>query len=131
VTLYDGSYHEVDSSELAFQIASSMALQEAVKRAKPVILEPIMRVEVVTPEDFMGDVLGDLNSKRGQIGQVESRGNAKVIPAEVPLGEMFGYATTLRSLTQGRASYTMEFLKYEIVPQNIANAIIQGRLSKS
>jgi len=131
VTLYDGSYHEVDSSELAFQIASSMALQEAVKRAKPVILEPIMRVEVVTPEEFMGDVLGDLNSKRGQIGQVESRGNAKVIPAEVPLGEMFGYATTLRSLTQGRASYTMEFLKYEIVPQNIANAIIQGRSSES
>ncbi|MCX6809410.1 MAG: elongation factor G [Candidatus Berkelbacteria bacterium] len=127
VTLYDGSYHDVDSSELAFQIASSMALQEAVKRAKPVILEPIMKVEAVTPEEFMGDVLGDLNSKRGQIGVVEDRGNAKVIPAEVPLSQMFGYATSLRSITQGRASYTMEFLKYQIVPTNIANVIIEGK----
>ena len=127
VTLYDGSYHDVDSSEMAFQIASSMAVQEGVKNAKGVILEPIMKVEVTTPEEFMGDVLGDLNSKRGQIGTVEDRGNAKAIPAEVPLGEMFGYATSLRSITQGRASYTMEFLKYEIVPTNIANNIIEGR----
>jgi len=127
VTLYDGSYHDVDSSEMAFQIASSMALQDAVKSAKPVILEPIMKVEAVTPDEFMGDVLGDLNSKRGQIGTVTDRGNAKVIPAEVPLGEMFGYATSLRSITQGRASYTMEFLKYEVVPTNIANSLIEGR----
>ena len=127
VTLYDGSYHEVDSSEMAFQIAASMAVQNGVKDAKPVILEPIMKVEVVAPEEFLGDILGDLNSKRGQIGQVEDRGNAKVIPAEVPLGEMFGYATSLRSITQGRGSYTMEFLKYEIVPGNIASTIIEGR----
>lgn len=127
VTLYDGSYHEVDSSELAFQIAGSMALQEGVKKADPVILEPIMKVEAVTPEEFMGDVLGDLNSKRAQIGQVEDRGNAKAIPAEVPLAEMFGYATTLRSITQGRASYTMEFLKYAIVPRNIAEGLIGAK----
>ncbi len=127
VTLYDGSYHEVDSSELAFQIAGSMALQEGVKKASPVILEPIMKVEAVTPEEFMGDVLGDLNSKRAQIGQVEDRGNAKAIPAEVPLAEMFGYATTLRSITQGRASYTMEFLKYAVVPHNIAEKLMGAK----
>lgn len=131
VTLYDGSYHDVDSSELAFQIAGSIALQEGVKRADPVLLEPIMKVEAVAPEEFMGDVLGDLNSKRAQIGQVTDRGNAKVIPADVPLGEMFGYATSLRSLTQGRASYTMEFLKYEIVPRNIAEGIIAKRQGSS
>ena len=130
VTLYDGSYHDVDSSELAFKIASSMALQEAVRRANPVLLEPIMKVEVVTPEEFMGDVLGDLNSKRASIGTVIDRGNAKVIPAEVPLREMFGYATSLRSITQGRASYTMEFLKYHVVPKNIADSIIEGRKPK-
>lgn len=124
-TLLDGSYHDVDSSELAFQIAGSMAVQDAVKNAKPVILEPIMKVEAVTPEEFMGDVLGDLNSKRAQIGTVEDRGNAKVIPAQVPLGEMFGYATTLRSITQGRASYTMEFQKYEIVPRQVADKLIE------
>jgi len=126
-TLLDGSYHEVDSSELAFTIAGSMAIQDAVKRANPVILEPIMKVEVVTPEEFMGDVLGDLNSKRAQIGTVEDRGNAKVIPAQVPLGEMFGYATTLRSITQGRASYTMEFEKYETVPRQVADQLIEGK----
>ena len=126
-TLYDGSYHEVDSSELAFQIAGSMALQEGVRKADPVLLEPIMKVEVLAPEDFMGDILGDLNSKRAHIGQVTERGQAKVIPAEVPLAEMFGYATRLRSLTQGRASYTMEFLKYEIVPKNITAEIIETR----
>jgi elongation factor G len=131
VTLVDGSYHEVDSSELAFQIAGSMAVQEGVKQAKPVILEPIMKVEAVTPEEFMGDVLGDLNSKRAQIGSVEDRGNAKAIPAQVPLGEMFGYATSLRSITQGRASYTMEFLKYEIVPRNIADKLIEKKATKS
>lgn len=130
VTLYDGSYHDVDSSELAFQIASSIALQEAVKQADPVLLEPIMKVEVTTPEEFLGDVLGDLNSKRANIGTVFDRGNAKIIPAEVPLGEMFGYATTLRSVTQGRASYTMEFLKYQIVPKSIADGIIEGRKPK-
>lgn len=130
VTLYDGSYHDVDSSELAFQIASSLALQEAVKQADPVLLEPIMKVEVTTPEEFLGDVLGDLNSKRANIGTVSDRGNAKIIPAEVPLGEMFGYATTLRSVTQGRASYTMEFLKYQIVPKSIADGIIEGRKPK-
>jgi len=127
VTLYDGSYHEVDSSELAFQIAGSMALQEGVKKADPVLLEPIMKVEAIAPEDFMGDILGDLNSKRAHISQVTERGQAKVIPAEVPLAEMFGYATRLRSLTQGRASYTMEFLKYEIVPKNITAEIIETR----
>lgn len=130
VVLYDGSYHEVDSSELAFQIAGSMAIQEAVKNADPVMLEPIMKVEVVTPEEFMGDVLGDLNSKRAQIGTVEDRGNAKAIPAFVPLGEMFGYATSLRSLTQGRASYTMEFNRYEVVPRNIAQQLIEKRQGK-
>lgn len=126
-TLQDGSYHEVDSSEMAFQIAGSMAIQEGVKKAEPVILEPIMKVEAVTPEEFMGDVLGDLNSKRAQIGTVEDRGNAKAIPAQVPLGEMFGYATALRSITQGRASYTMEFDKYEVVPRQIAEKLIEGR----
>jgi len=130
VTLYDGSYHDVDSSELAFQIASSLALQEAVRKARPVILEPIMKVEVVAPEEFMGDILGDLNSKRASIEAVTDRGNAKVIPAEVPLGEMFGYATSLRSITQGRASYTMEFLKYQVVPKNIADSIIEGKKTK-
>lgn len=131
VVLYDGSYHDVDSSELAFQIAGSMAIQDAVKKASPVLLEPIMKVEVVTPEEFMGDVLGDLNSKRAQIGTVENRGNAKAIPAYVPLGEMFGYATSLRSITQGRASYTMEFDRYEIVPKNIADKLIEKRAGKT
>jgi len=130
VVLYDGSYHDVDSSELAFQIAGSMAIQEAVKSASPVMLEPIMKVEVVTPEEFMGDVLGDLNSKRAQIGTVEDRGTAKAIPAFVPLGEMFGYATSLRSITQGRAMYTMEFNKYEVVPKNITEKLIEKKASK-
>lgn len=131
VVLYDGSYHDVDSSELAFQIAGSMAVQEGVKKASPVLLEPIMKVEAVTPEEFMGDVLGDLNSKRAQIGTVEDRGNAKAIPAYVPLGEMFGYATSLRSITQGRASYTMEFDRYEVVPKNIADKLIEKRAGKT
>lgn len=127
VTLYDGTYHDVDSSEVAFQIAGSMALQEAVRRAKPVLLEPIMKVEVVTPEDFFGDVMGDLNSKRGRIESTSERGIAKVIDSKVPLAEMFGYATQLRSMTQGRANYTMEFDHYEEVPGNITQQIIEGK----
>ncbi len=123
-TLYDGSYHEVDSSEMAFKIAGSMAFKEAAKKARPVLLEPIMSVEVVTPEEYMGDVMGDLNSRRGRIQSMEKRGNSQVIRAEVPLSEMFGYATDLRSKTQGRATYTMQFSRYEEVPKNISDAII-------
>lgn len=126
-TLYDGSYHDVDSSEMAFKIAGSMALQAGVKKAKPIILEPVMKVEVVTPEESMGDVMGDLNSKRGRIQNMEDRAQAKVIDAMVPLSEMFGYATQLRSMTQGRASYTMEFDHYEEVPSNIAEDIKTSR----
>jgi len=122
--LYDGSYHEVDSSELAFKIAGSMAMKEAAKRAKPVLLEPIMAVEVVTPESYMGDVIGDLNSRRGKIQTITKRGSAQVIKALVPLSEMFGYATDLRSKTQGRATYTMQFSSYEEIPKNIAESII-------
>jgi elongation factor G len=127
VTIYDGSYHDVDSSEMAFKVAGSMALQAGVKRAKPVILEPIMHVEVVTPEDFMGDVMGDLNSKRANIEKMEDRAQAKVISAKVPLSEMFGYATSLRSMTQGRAMFTMEMSHYSEVPGNIAQEIIAKR----
>jgi len=125
--LYDGSYHDVDSSEIAFKIAASMGFQEAVQRAKPVLLEPIMRVEVVVPEKFMGDITGSLNSKRGQIEGMEERGLARAIKAKVPLSEMFGYTTSLRSMTEGRASFTMEFDHYEIVPPNVAATIIAGR----
>jgi len=127
VTLYDGSYHEVDSSEAAFKIAASKGLQDGVRQAKPVLLEPIMSVEVVTPEEFMGDVMGDLSSKRGQIEETTDRGKAKVIKSKVPLGSMFGYATQLRSMTQGRAAYSMEFLEYAQVPRNIAEEIIEGK----
>lgn len=123
VELFDGTYHEVDSSEIAFKIAASMAVQAATKKAKPVILEPIMRIEVITPEKFMGDVTGNLSGKRGQIEKIEDRGQTKVIKANVPLSEMFGYVTSLRSMTEGRASFTMEFDKYSIVPANIAEAI--------
>ncbi len=123
-TVYDGSYHDVDSSEAAFKIAGSMAFKEAARRAKPVILEPIMKVEVITPEANMGDVIGDLNSKRAVIKEMNDRGQAKVISADVPLGEMFGYATSLRSMTQGRASYSMEFSQYQQVPRNVAETII-------
>lgn len=122
--LYDGSYHEVDSSEMAFKIAGSMAFKEAAKKAKPAIMEPIMNVEVVTPEDYMGDVIGDLNSRRGKIQNMEKRGKAQVIKSQVPLSEMFGYATDLRSKTQGRATYTMQFAVYEEVPKGIADGII-------
>ncbi|MEK7162265.1 MAG: elongation factor G, partial [Patescibacteria group bacterium] len=127
VTLYDGSYHEVDSSEIAFKIASSIALQEAAKRAKPVLLEPVMKVEVIVPDKFMGDVTGDLNSKRARIEQISDRANLKIIDAKVPLSEMFGYVTKLRSITEGRASYTMEFDHYEEVPSNIAELIKEGK----
>ncbi len=128
VTLYDGSFHEVDSSEAAFKIAGSMAVQEAVKRANPVILEPIMKVVVTVPEQFMGDIVGDINARRGMIKEINDRGegNARVkeIEAEVPLANMFGYATQMRSMTQGRASYSMEFSHYNEVPKNVAEAII-------
>ncbi|MBU0624878.1 elongation factor G [Patescibacteria group bacterium] len=127
VTLYDGTYHEVDSSEVAFKVAGSMAFQDACRRAKPILLEPIMKVEVITPEDFMGDVIGDLSSKRGQIKEMRDRINSKVIDASVPLSEMFGYATSLRSMTQGRASYTMEFSHYEEVPTSVAEEIKEGK----
>jgi len=125
--LYDGSYHDVDSSEIAFKIAASMAFQDAANAAKPVLLEPIMKVEVVVPEKFMGDVTGSLNSKRGQIEGMEERGLARAIKAKVPLSEMFGYTTALRSMTEGRASFTMEFDHYEVVPPNVAATIVAAR----
>lgn len=127
VTLYDGSFHEVDSSELAFKIAGSIAFQEAAKQAKPVLLEPIMKVQVIIPQEFMGEITGDLNSRRGKIEALNDRANTKLIDAKVPLSEMFGYATQLRSLTQGRGTFTMEFSHYEIIPSNIAQLIIEGK----
>lgn len=126
-TLYEGSYHEVDSSEMAFQIAGSLALQDGVKKADACLLEPIMKVEVTLAEEYLGDIMGDINSRRGKIIESFDRGNAKVIQAHIPLAQMFGYATELRSMTQGRASYSMEFLKYEIVPKNVAATIIENR----
>jgi elongation factor G len=126
VTLFDGSFHDVDSSEMAFKIAGSMALRKGALEADPALLEPMMAVEVVTPEDYMGDVMGDLNRRRGMVGGMEDSAAGKIINAEVPLSEMFGYATDLRSATQGRATYTMEFLKYGEVPANIAESIIDG-----
>ena len=127
VDLYDGSFHEVDSNEMAFKIAASMAIQEATKRARPVLLEPMMKVEVVTPEKFMGDVTGNLSSKRGLIEGMEDRGMNKVVKAVVPLSEMFGYMTSLRSMTEGRAGFTMEFVRYDIVPTNVAEEIVKNR----
>jgi elongation factor G len=124
VTLLDGGYHEVDSSEMAFKIAGSMVFKQAAKKANPVLLEPMMAVEVTTPEDNMGDVIGDLNSRRGQIQAMEERGGARVVKALVPLSEMFGYVGDLRSKTQGRASYSMQFDSYAEVPQNVAKEII-------
>jgi len=126
-TVYDGSYHEVDSSEVAFKMAASMAFQSACKKGTPIILEPVMKVEVLTPEQFMGDVVGDLNAKRGQIQDMTDRGQMKVVNAMVPLASMFGYATSLRSMSQGRANYSMEFLKYAEVPSNVAQNIIEGK----
>ncbi len=127
VLLKDGSYHDVDSSELAFKVAGSMAFKSAMKRAKPKLLEPVMSVEVVTPEDYLGDVMGDLNSRRGRVEGLEPRGNAQAIKAHVPLATMFGYATDLRSTTQGRATFTMQFDRYEEVPQSIAGEIVDAQ----
>jgi elongation factor G len=124
VTLLDGAYHEVDSSEMAFKIAGSMAFKEAARRAGPVILEPMMAVEVTTPEDYMGDVIGDLNSRRGHIQQMDERSGSRIIKALVPLSEMFGYVGDLRSRTQGRANYTMQFDSYAEVPASVSKEII-------
>jgi elongation factor G len=126
IELTDGSYHEVDSSERAFKIAGSMAFKEALKRSKPKLLEPVMAVEVTTPEDYLGDVMGNLNSRRGRIESMNPLGNAQIIKASVPLSEMFGYATDLRSMTQGRADFTMQFDRYEEVPSSIASEIIDA-----
>ena len=131
VTLTDGSYHEVDSSEQAFKMAGSIAFKEGMRRASPVLLEPMMAVEVETPEDFMGNVVGDLSSRRGMIQGMEDQvGGIKVMKAEVPLAEMFGYSTTLRSLSQGRATYTMEFKHYSEAPKSVAEAIINRNPDK-
>jgi elongation factor G len=128
-TLYDGSYHEVDSSEMAFKIAASMALKDGVRKGRPLLLEPIMKVEVTTPEDFLGTVLGDLNSRRGQVEGMEARGNAQVVRAFVPLANMFGYTTDLRSATQGRAASSMEFAYYQPLPEHLAQEIIAKQRS--
>ena len=125
VTLYDGSFHDVDSSEMAFKIAGSMALKKGAVAADAALLEPVMKVEVVTPEDYMGDVMGDLNRRRGIVQGMEDSASGKIINAEVPLAEMFGYSTDLRSATQGRATYTMEFNKYAEVPAAISKLIIE------
>lgn len=129
VTLFDGTYHDVDSSEMAFKIAGSMAFKEGARKANPVLLEPIMRVEVITPEEYMGDVMGDLNRRRGILQGMEDlpTGGGKMIRAEVPLSEMFGYATDLRSATQGRATYTMEFAKYNETPAHVADGVIRKK----
>ena len=126
-TVWDGSYHEVDSSEMAFKMAGSMAMKDALKKGNSVLLEPFFKVEVVTPEEYMGDVMGGLNSKRGLIQGMEARSGAQVINAFVPLSEMFGYSTELRSTTQGRATYTMIFDHYEQVPASVAKKIAEGR----
>jgi len=123
VTLFDGSYHDVDSNEMAFKIAGSMAFRDAMSNAKPVLLEPIFKVEVVTPEDYYGDIVGDLNRRRGQIIGMEDSVSGKVVTAEVPLAEMFQYSTAMRSMSQGRATYTMEFTKYMEVPKNVSDAM--------
>jgi elongation factor G len=133
VTLYDGSYHDVDSSEIAFKIAGSMGLRQAAEAAAPVLLEPVMSVEVVVPEEYMGEVIGNLNSRRGRIEGLELRGTSQIIRSMVPLAQMFGYATDMRSLTQGRGSFTMHFGRYEEIPGAIAEEIIsrvRGRVIK-
>jgi len=124
VAVFDGSYHDVDSSEMAFKMAASICFQAAAKRATPVILEPIMKVEVLVPEQYFGDVMGNISARRGQIQESGDRGMVKFIKSEIPLAEMFGYATDLRSMTQGRGNYTMEFGHYEKVPNNVAEEII-------
>ncbi len=123
VTLFDGAYHDVDSSVLAFEIAARAAFKEGIMKAAPKLLEPIMRVEVVTPDEYLGDVIGDLNSRRGQVTGMDTRGNARVVDAMVPLANMFGYVNTLRSMSQGRAQYTMHFDHYEQVPQAVADEV--------
>jgi elongation factor G len=127
VTVFDGSYHDVDSSEIAFKIAGSMAFKDGAKKARPVLLEPIMKVEVVTPDEYMGDVNGDLSRRRGVLQGLEEAPAGKIVRAEVPLAEMFGYATTLRSMSQGRATYTMEFGRYAEVPPSVAESVIKDR----
>jgi elongation factor G len=127
VELIEGSYHDVDSSERAFKIAGSMAFKDALRRAKPKLLEPVMAVEVVTPEDYLGDVMGNLSSRRGRVESLEPLGNSQTIKASVPLAEMFGYATDLRSMTQGRATFTMQFDRYDDVPQSIAAEIMDAQ----
>jgi elongation factor G len=127
VTLYDGSYHDVDSNEMAFKLAASMGFKAACRVAQPAILEPMMKVEVETPEENMGDVIGDLNRRRGQVNAMGDRAGSKIVDAFVPLSEMFGYSTDLRSATQGRATYSMEFDHYEEVPRNVAEEIIKKR----
>ena len=123
VDLVDGAYHDVDSSVLAFEIAARAAFREGMQKAKPALLEPVMKVEVVTPEDYLGDIIGDLNSRRGQIVGMDQRGNARVVEAMVPLANMFGYVNTLRSMSQGRAQYSMQFDHYDQVPQAIADDV--------
>lgn len=125
VKLVDGSYHPVDSSDIAFKIAGALAVKEAIQKAEPVILEPIMKVQVVVPQEYLGDVIGDLNARRGKIEGMETRGAVQIINALVPLKELFGYATALRSLTQGRGSYTMQFYRYEEVPSSIRDEIME------
>ncbi len=125
VTLFDGSFHEVDSSEGAFKIAGSMAFKDGARKANPVLLEPMMKVEVVTPEEYMGDVMGDLNRRRGTVQGMEDSATGKIIRAQVPLSEMFGYATDLRSATQGRATYVMEFSEYSEAPNSVAEDVIK------
>ena len=132
-TLYDGSYHEVDSNELAFKIAASMAFKEAARKASPVLLEPVMSVEVVVPEEYMGTIIGDLNSRRGRIEGMEHRAGSQVIKSMVPLAEMFGYATNMRSNTQGRATFSMHFARYEEAPRSVAEEIVakmQGKTAR-
>lgn len=130
VAPFDGSYHDVDSSEVSFKVATYKAFKDAFMKAGPVILEPIMAVEVTTPDEYMGDIMGDLSSRRGMIQGQDQKGKAMVIKAKVPLSEMFGYSTQMRSMTQGRASYSMEFSNYERVPNNIANQIMDERKGK-
>ena len=130
-TVFDGSYHEVDSSELAFHIAGSMAFKEAMQKASPVLLEPIMKVEVTMPEDYMGDVIGDLNSRRGRIEGMDDLGGGKIVRAYVPLSEMFGYSTDLRSKTQGRGNYSMFFERYEQVPKNVQEKVLNAKTGKN
>ncbi len=129
VTLYDGSYHEVDSSDIAFRMAGSMALRDGISKAKPILLEPIMRLEVVTPEQFLGDIIADLNSRRGHIEGIETHGETRVIRALAPLAETFGYTTSLRSITQGRATHSMEFYRYQELPNELMDKVVAaGRI---